>query len=108
MFRPTTKYNISYTKIKINKESESMKKYTEMTRDEIAEIIRRGGDKKTRLNKEVAEYLHSLNLSARALDVIASTDINTMAEAFAGLMTAEDVEEEIRDQYPESEDWEIK
>lgn len=85
-----------------------MKKYTEMTREEINDIIKRGGDKKTKLNMEVAEHLHSLDLSARAMDVIESTDINAMAEAFAGLITAEEVEEEIRDQYLESEDWEIK
>lgn len=81
-----------------------MKKYTEMTKNEIDEIIRRGGDKKTRLNQEVADHLHSLNLSERARDVIAATDINAMAEAFAGLLTAEEVEEEIAENYPEEEE----
>lgn len=81
-----------------------MKKYLELTRDEICEIIRRGGDKKTKLNYEVAEHLNGLDLSERARDVIASTDINAMAEAFAGLITAQEVEEEIAENYPEEDD----
>lgn len=81
-----------------------MKKYTEMTKSEMEEIIKRGGNDLRELNRAVSEHLHSLNLSERAIDVIAATDINCMAQAFYNLMTAEEVEEEIVENYPEEEE----
>lgn len=80
-----------------------MKKYTEMTKNEMEEIIKRGGNDLRELNREVSEHLHNLNLSERAMDVIAGTDINWMAQSFYNLMTAEEVEEEIAENYPEEE-----
>lgn len=73
-------------------------KYTEMTSEEIRQIVDRGGDKLTKLNQQVVDYLDSLELSERAQDIIAQTDINVIAECFGGLMTAEEVEEYIREE----------
>lgn len=57
-----------------------------------------------RKNQETADFLDSLKLSDRARDIIAQTDINMMAECFGGLETAEEVEEYIRENYPEEEE----
>lgn len=76
-----------------------MKNYTEMTRNEIFEIVKRGGDAKRKLNQEVADYLDGLKLSDRAEDIIHGTEISGMAENFGGLFTAEEVEEYIRENY---------
>lgn len=76
-----------------------MKKYTEMTRKEIADIVNMGGSDRVKLNEEVVDYLDSLNLSSRAMDVISGTDINVMAEVFCGLMTAEEVENYIEEYF---------
>lgn len=81
-----------------------MKKYTEMTKSEMEEIIKRGGNDLVELNKAVLEHLHSLNLSERARYIIASTDMNWIAQVFYNLMTAEEVEEEIVLNYPEDEE----
>ena len=78
-----------------------MKKYTEMTKKEIANIVNKGGSDRAKLNREVADHLDSLNLSAKAQDVIAGTDINVMAEVFGGLMTAQEVENYIEEYYAE-------
>lgn len=78
-----------------------MKKYTEMTRKEIKDIVNRGGSDRVKLNREVADYLDSLNLSSRAMDVITGTDISVMAEVFGGLMTAEEVENYIEEYFAE-------
>lgn len=67
--------------------------YLEMSRNEIRDIVNRGGDKKRKLDKVVADYLDTLDLSEVARDVIAQTGINDMAETFAGLFTVEEVEE---------------
>lgn len=69
-----------------------MKKYTEMTRKEIADIVNRGGSDRLKLNEEVMDYLDTLDLSSKAREVITGTDISIMAEVFGGLMTAEEVE----------------
>lgn len=78
-----------------------MKKYTEMTRKEITDIVNSGGSDRVKLNEEVSDYLDSLNLSSRAMDVISGTDINVMAEVFGGLMTAEEVENYIEECFAE-------
>ena len=71
-----------------------MKKYTEMTRAEINKIVNQGGDALRKLNKEVADHIEGLNLSDKARDLIESTDINSFAEIFGGLFTAEEIESE--------------
>lgn len=68
-------------------------KYLEMTKKEIREIVNRGGDQKRKLDKAIADYLDSLDLSEVARDVISETGINDMAETFAGLFTASEIEE---------------
>lgn len=78
-----------------------MKKYTEMTRKEITEIVNRGGSDRVKLNEEVMDYLDTLDLSSKARDVITGTDISVMAEVFGGLMTAEEVENYIEEYYEE-------
>ena len=55
-------------------------------------------------NNEAADFLDSLKLSDRARNIIAQTDINMMKETFGGLETAEEVEEYIREYYPEEEE----
>ena len=54
-----------------------------------------------KLNEEVMDYLDSLNLSSRAMDVISGTDINVIAEVFGGLITAEEVENYIEKYFAE-------
>lgn len=78
------------------------KEYQELTSSEIDEIIRRGGDAKEWLNNAVLSHLDTLKLSQRARDIINSTD--PVCEFFAGLYTAEEVEEYIRDNYPDDEE----
>lgn len=55
-------------------------------------------------NQEMADFLDSLELSDRARSIIAQTDINMISECFGGLKTAEEVEEYIRDNYPDDEE----
>lgn len=76
-----------------------MKSYTEMTKNEIDSIVKRGGDDKRKLNQEVANYLDGLSLSDKARSIIADTDINNMAECFGWLFTAEEVESYIEEYY---------
>ena len=76
-----------------------MKEYTEMTKNEIDSIVKCGGDDKRKLNQVVANYLDKLNLSDKARDIIADTDINSMAECFGGLFGAEEVENYINENY---------
>lgn len=80
-----------------------MKKYTEYTQKEINEITKRGGDDLKKLNQMVADHLDGLDLSDRARAVISDTDFNCMAICFGGMMTAEEIEEDIKDQYEEEE-----
>lgn len=68
------------------------KRYAEMTRSEINEIINRGGKELKDLNRIVADYLDGLQLSEDAKLMIADTDFNAMAECFGGLFTAAEVE----------------
>lgn len=80
-----------------------MKKYTELTRSEIMEIANKGGSDRVKLNRAVADHLDSLNLSEKARDIINNTDCGAMAECFGGLMTAEEVERFIAENYGEEE-----
>ncbi len=80
-----------------------MKNYKEMTREEISEIIRKGGDDLKKLNQAVADYLDGLDLSKEAFSIIANTDINSMAEAFGGLFTVEQVEIFIKENYSDED-----
>lgn len=73
-----------------------MKDYKEMSMEEIEEIRRRGGDDLNKLNQAVADYLDDLDLSGEALEVVADTPINSMAEAFGGCFTSEEVEEVVK------------
>lgn len=76
-----------------------MKKYAEMTKNEIDNIVKRGGDGKRKLNQEVANYLDELNLSDKARGIIADTDISSMVEVFGGLFTTEEIENYINENY---------
>lgn len=69
-----------------------MKNYSEMTRTEINQIVRTGGDKLKQLNNMVSSYLDGLPLSEAARNLIADTPLDNMAEAFGGLFTTEEVE----------------
>lgn len=80
-----------------------MKNYKEYTRNEIDEITKRGGDDLKKLNKMVADYLDGLDLSDRARAVISDTDFNCMAICFGGMLTAEEIEEDIKEQYGEED-----
>lgn len=80
-----------------------MKEYTEYTRKEINEITKRGGDDLKKLNQMVADYLDSLNLSDEARTVISETDFNCMAICFGGMLTTEEIEEDIKEQYNEED-----
>ena len=76
-------------------------KYTEMSREQICQIVNRGGDKLVKLNQQVGDFLDCLELSERARDIIANTDGNSIAECFGGLMSAQEVENYILEEYPE-------
>lgn len=56
---------------------------------------------KSRLNQMTADKLDAMNLSDRAQEVIASTDINIMYETFGSFETAEEVEIYINEYYSE-------
>lgn len=58
---------------------------------------------KKNINQITADKLDKMDLSERARQIIAQTDINVMEECFGGLETAEEVEEYIREEYPEEE-----
>ena len=78
-----------------------MKEYTEYTRNEINEITKHGGDDLKKLNQMVADHLDSLDLSDKARAIINDTDFSCMTICFGGLMTVEEVEEDIREQCKE-------
>lgn len=78
-----------------------MKKYTEMDNEEIRQIINKGGADLVKLNQQVGDYLDSLDLSDMAREIIANTDGRVIAECFGGLMSAEEVEEFIKEEYSE-------
>lgn len=76
-----------------------MKKYTEMTQGEISNISNRGGGEKIELVHAIREHLDSLNLSQKARDAIAQSDLTGLAEGFGGLFTAEEVEQFVSEIY---------
>lgn len=92
---------ISYQRDKHFKEEEDMKNYTEYTRKEINEIVKRGGDDLKKLNQMTADFLDTLELSEKAMEVVCDTDFNSFADAFGGMFTSEEVEEFINENYPD-------
>ena len=62
------------------------------------------GNMRKNINQITADKLDKMDLSDRARNIIAQTDINMMAECFGGMETAEEVEEYIRENYPEEEE----
>lgn len=76
-----------------------MKKYTEMTAQEIMDLANKDGDQTAKINEMVKKHLDSLNLSQEAQSIIAQTDINVMAACFGGLFTEKEVEEFILENY---------
>ena len=70
---------------------DNMKKYKDMTMEEIMKTVKKGGDDKEKLNQMVADHLDTLDLPDSALSVIRETPIDVMAEVFGGLMTSEEV-----------------
>ena len=81
-----------------------MKKYEDMSVNEISRIVNKGGADLVTLNEQVIDFLDRLDLSERARDAIASTEIHIMAEEFGGLMTADEVEKYVEEYYPEEEE----
>lgn len=75
--------------------------YMEMDQNEINRIVRKGGSMLTKLNGIVAEHLNMLNLSERARYIISGTSIDIMAEVFGGMRSEEEIEDYIRQEYPE-------
>lgn len=76
-----------------------MKSYREMSRDEVESICKRGGDGLKRLNKMVADYLDTLELSDDARAIIADTDYNNLADVFGGMFTAKEIEQYVKEEY---------
>lgn len=77
-----------------------------MNREEMNQIVKKGGTELTKLNEAVKKHLDSMNLSERARFIISGTEIRIMAEVFGGLDSEEEVEDYIRQEYPEEEtDW---
>lgn len=81
-----------------------MKKYEDIGVNEISRIVNKGGADLVTLNEQVAGFLDRLDLSERARDAVASTEIRIMAEEFGGLMTADEVEKFVQEYYPEEEE----
>lgn len=81
-----------------------MKKYEDMSVNEISRIVNKGGADLVTLNEQVMDFLDRLDLSERARDAIDSTEIRIMAEEFGGLMTADEVEKYVKEYYPEEEE----
>ena len=80
-----------------------MKKYEDMSVNEISRIVNKGGADLVTLNEQVMDFLDRLDLSERARDSIASTEIRIMAEEFGGLMTSSEVEKYVEEYYPDEE-----
>ena len=78
-----------------------MKEYTEMTTNEIMEIVNRGGDEKRKLDIAVQEHIESMidQLSDKAREVFLNTDCNGLAEVFGGIFTADEFNEFVDDNY---------
>lgn len=78
-----------------------MKVYTEMTMDEITNVVNRGGDEKRKLDIAVQEHIESMidKLSDKAKEVFFDTDCNGLAEVFGGIFTAEEFNEFVEDNF---------
>ena len=78
-----------------------MKVYTEMTMDEIREIVNHGGDQKRKLDIAVQEHIESMidQLSDKAREVFLNTDCNGLAEVFGGIFEADEFNEYIEDNF---------
>lgn len=78
-----------------------MKAYTEMTMDEIRDIVNIGGDKKRKLDIAVQTHIESIfnELSDKAREVFLNTDCNGLAEVFGGIFTAEEFNEYVEDNF---------
>lgn len=76
-----------------------MKTYTEMTREEITNIVNLGGDKKRKLNIAVQTHIENIfdELSDKARNVFLNTDCNALAEVFGGLYTSKDINDYIEE-----------
>lgn len=55
------------------------------------------------INQITADKLDAMELSERVRNIIAQTDINVMEECFGGLETADEVEQYIRENYPDED-----
>ena len=82
-----------------------MKAYTEMTTNEIMEIVNRGGDEKRKLDIAVQEHIESMidQLSDKAREVFLNTDCSGLAEVFGGIFTADELNEFVEDNYSDDE-----
>ena len=69
-----------------------MKAYSTLTKQEIDDIVIKGGEELEVLNEMVAEHLEKLELSEEVRRMIHGTHIHNIATIFGGLMTAEEVE----------------
>lgn len=58
---------------------------------------------KKNINQITADKLDAMELSSRAREIIVNTDIAVMAEVFGGLETADEVEQYIRENYPDED-----
>lgn len=81
-----------------------MKKYTEMTNQEINEIVNRGGDERRKLAQMVGEHLDSLELSQKARGIINTSDQYGIVEVFGGLFTAEEIERFVAENFGQDEE----
>ena len=92
---------ICSTSVTVAESEENMKAYTEMTMDEIREIVNRGGDKKRKLGIAVQEHIESMidQLSDKARDIFVNTDCDGLADVFAGIFTAEEFNEFVEDNF---------
>lgn len=79
----------------------TLENYTELTKDEINDIIKRGGDAKKQLNKAVMDYLDTLDLSDKARSF--NNDTDPVCECFVGMYTAEEIEAYVSETYGEEE-----
>ena len=78
-----------------------MKAYTEMTMDEIREIVNSGGDEKRKLDIAVQEHIENMieKLSCKAREVFLNTDCNGLADVFGGIFTPDEFNEFVEDNY---------
>lgn len=76
--------------------------YKGMSSWEINDIVKRGGDAKTQLNRAVSDYLDTLDLSDKAREIINTT--YPVCEVFGGMFTAEDVEDAVNEYFGDEEE----